>query len=800
MTHRRIQKVAVLGSGVMGSRIACHFANIGLSVLILDILPPELLDQQPSEHEVAHDSVLRNRLVNDSLQAALKSAPSPVFSPNTIKRIRTGNFTDDMKDIASCDWVIEVVVEKLEIKKKIFDQVEKFRRPGTLVTTNTSGIPIHLMTEGRSEDFKRHFCGTHFFNPPRYLQLLEIIPTADTDEDVLNFLMHYGDLYLGKTTVLCKDTPAFIANRVGVFAIMAIFHIMQDLGLNVDEVDALTGPVIGHPKSATFRTCDVVGIDTLVHVADDLTARCPQDEALEWLQVPGFIRRMVGENLLGEKSGAGFYKKEKTGSKSEILTLNLDTFSYGPRSRPRFPALDQVKPLEEVTQRIIELQKDAGKPGAFYREFYRRLFSYVAHRIPEIADDLYKIDDALKSGFGWELGPFELWDLLGVKEVSEQMYQAGIAVPQWVEEMQQRGNTHFYKTEHGQRKFYDRLEHDYKSIPGTKAFIILDHRSENIVWKNQACRIYDIGDDVLCLSWKTKMNTIGGEVLQGVNQAIDWAEKGFSGLIIANEGAVFSAGANIGLIFMLAVEQEWEELHLAVKAFQQATQRIRYSTIPVVVASQGLSLGGGCECCLHADKLQASAETYMGLVEAGVGVIPAGGGTKEFALRASDAYRKGEIELPILQERFLTIAMAKVSTSAEEAVQMGFLRKGHDTWTLNPRRVIAEAKRSVQDMALAGYTAPQPRQDIKVLGREALGAFLAGIHSMGFANRITAHDQKVAQKLAWVMSGGDLSQPTLVSEQYLLDLEREAFVSLCGERKTLERMQSVIKTGKPVRN
>ena len=800
MTHRRIQKVAVLGSGVMGSRIACHFANIGVSVLLLDMLPPELRDLKAHDGQGSADPLQRNRLVDESLQSALEACPSPVFSPKSVARIQTGNFTDHMKEIASCDWIIEVVVEKLDVKNEIFKEVEKFRSPGTLVTTNTSGIPVHLMAEGRSDDFKKHFCGTHFFNPPRYLQLLEIIPTAATDKQVVDFLMHYGDLYLGKTTVLCKDSPAFIANRIGVFAMMATLHIMQDLGLNVDEVDALTGPVIGHPKSATFRTCDVVGIDTLVHVADDLQTRCPDDEAREWLRVPEFVRKMVEEGLLGEKTGAGFYKKEKDGSKTEILTLNLDTFAYGPRVRPRFEALDQVKPLEDVRERIVRLQKDEGKPGAFYREFYRRLFSYVAHRIPEVADDLYKIDDALKAGFGWELGPFELWDLLGVKKVNEDMRQAGVSVPQWVEQMLKDGNTQFYKTEQGQRLYYHQSEQSYKPIPGTDAFIILDHRSEDVVWKNQACRIYDIGDEVLCLSWKTKMNTIGSDVLQGINQAIDQAEKNFSGLVIANEGAVFSAGANIGLIFMLAAEQEWEELHMAVKAFQQATQRIRYSKIPVVVAPQGLSLGGGCECCLHADKVQASAEAYMGLVEAGVGVIPAGGGTKEFTLRASDAYRKGEIELPILRERFLTIAMAKVSTSAEEAADMGFLRKGHDGWTLSPRRVIAEAKRSVQNLILAGYTAPQPRQDIKVLGREVLGAFLAGIYSMGFANRATSHDQKVARKLAWVMSGGDLSESTLVSEQYLLDLEREAFVSLCGEPKTLERMQSIIKTGKPLRN
>lgn len=798
--QRRINKVAVLGSGIMGSRIACHFANIGVQVLLLDIIPKEPNDKEKSKGLTLENPVVRNRIVNDSLQNTLKSNPIPVYTKEIVPLITTGNFEDNMKDIAGCDWVVEVVVENLKIKQSVYETVEKFRTTGTLITSNTSGIPIHLLTEGRSEDFKKHFCGTHFFNPPRYLRLLEVIPTDDTEPEIVDFLMHYGDLFLGKTTVQCKDTPAFIANRVGVFSIMAIFHIMEEMNLSIDEVDTLTGPIIGHPKSATFRTGDVVGIDTLVKVAKDLAENCPDDEANNWFKIPDFVQKLVDENHLGDKTGNGFYKKTKTAEGTQILTLDIKTGEYKPKSKPRFTAFDQAKPVENLKERLKILNGSTDKAGEFYRKFHQHLFSYVAHRIPEISDELYRIDDAMKGGFGWELGPFEIWDVLGAEGVVKQMKANKIPVPSWIDEMIASGAKSFYKSEKGNRLFYDDQDMDYKPIPGTDAFILLENYSNNIVWKNKECTLCDIGDGVLNLSWQTKMNTIGGDVLSGVNKSIEIAEKDFTGLVIANEGSVFSAGANVGLIFMLAAEQEWDELHLAVKTFQHTSMHIRYSSVPVVVAPSGLTLGGGCEFCLHADKVQASAETYIGLVEMGVGLIPAGGGTKEFTLRASNNYKKGEIELPILRDRFMTIALAKVSTSGEEAYQLGILRKGHDAITMNQKRLIAEAKKSVLNLAAAGYTKPQPKNDIKVLGKEALGAFLTGINGMLLGNYISEHDKKIAQKLAYVMSGGDLSQPNLVSEQYLLDLEREAFVSLCGERKTLERLQSVIKTGKPVRN
>ncbi len=790
MQKRTIKKVAVLGSGVMGSRIACHFAGIGLQVLLLDIPDKD-----------AKDLKQKNKIVNDALTAAIKSNPSPVFTKDVIKNITTGNFEDNMKDIANCDWTIEVVIERLDIKKLIFDEVEKFRKPGTLITSNTSGIPIHLMTEGRTDDFKKHFCGTHFFNPPRYLRLLEIIPTPDTDAEVIDFLMHYGDLYLGKTTVLCKDTPAFIANRIGVFSIMSIFHIMEKLSLGIDEIDALTGPVIGRPKSATFRTADVVGIDTLVKVAMGVKDNCPNDEAKETFVIPNWLQKMVDNKWLGDKTGQGFFKKTKgaDGSK-EILTLDLTSFEYKPRNKPKFATLEAAKPIDDLKQRLKVLAAGKDKAGEFYRQFHYSLFSYISHRIPEISDEIYRIDDAMKAGFGWEIGAFESWDVLGVKATTAAMKDEGYTVAAWVDDFLNDGNSSFYKIENGKRLYYDVSTKKYVPLPGADSFIILSDLTEKTVWKNSACNLYDMGHDVVGLQWNTKMGSIGSEVLEAINKSITKAEDKCKGLVIANEGPQFSAGANVGMIFMLAAEQEYDELDIAIRMFQNTIMRVRYSSIPVVVAPHGLALGGACEMSLHADKVQAAAETYIGLVELGVGLIPGGGGTKEFTLRAADEMHEKEPETITLQSRFLTIGTAKVSTSAFEAYHLGILRKGIDEVSMNQSRRIADAKQSVIEIFDNGYTMPVQRTDIKVLGRSVLGMLYAGINGMHRGNYITDHDVTIAKKLAYVMCGGDLSEPTLVSEQYLLNLEREAFLSLCGEKKTLERLQSVLKTGKPIRN
>jgi 3-hydroxyacyl-CoA dehydrogenase len=706
-----------------------------------------------------------------------------------------------MKDIADCDWVIEVVVERLDIKQAVFTEVEKYRKPGTLITSNTSGIPIHLMTEGRSDDFKKHFCGTHFFNPPRYLRLLEIIPTPHTDPEVVDFLMHYGDLYLGKATVLCKDTPAFIANRIGVFSMMSIMNIMEKLKLNVDEIDALTGPVIGRPKSATFRTADVVGIDTLVKVAKGVADNCPDDEAKEIFSIPAWLNKMVEQNWLGDKSGQGFFKKIKgaDGSK-DIQTLNLSSMNYEPRTKTKFATLEAAKAIDDLKTRLKALCAGTDKAGDFYKQFHYSLFSYISHRIPEISDELYRVDDAMMGGFGWETGAFESWDALGVAKTTEAMKTAGYKVAAWVHEMIAAGHTSFYKIENGKRFCYDVASGTYKPIPGGEAFIVMRNFENQTVWKNSACRTYHLGDDVLGLEWYTKMGSIGGEVLEGVQRSIALAEEKYKGLVIANEGQNFSAGANVAMIFMLAIEQDYDEIDMAIRQFQSSIMRMRYSSIPVVLAPHGLALGGGCEMSLHADKVVAAAETYTGLVEVGIGVIPGGGGTKEFVLRAADETHDGEVDILTLQNRFLTIATAKVATSAHEAFDLGIYRKGRDVISVNAGRRIAEAKQAVIDMFDDGYVMPVQRTDIKVPGRSALGTLHAGINGMWRANYATDHDVTVAKKLAYVMCGGDLSEPQLVSEQYLLDLEREAFLSLCAEKKTLERIQSVLKTGKPLRN
>ncbi|MFN8264728.1 MAG: 3-hydroxyacyl-CoA dehydrogenase/enoyl-CoA hydratase family protein [Chitinophagaceae bacterium] len=790
---RNIKKVVVLGSGVMGSRIACHFAGAGVQVLLLDMVPKDFESStKPAE---------RNKLVNDALQAAVKSNPSPVYTKDVLKKISTGNFTDNMKDISGADWIIEVVVERLDIKQKIFEQVEQFRKPGTLITSNTSGIPIHMMAEGRSDDFKKHFCGTHFFNPPRYLRLLEIIPTPHTDPSVIDFLMHYGDLILGKTTVLCKDTPAFIANRIGVFSIMNIFHLMSKQGLSIDEIDALTGPVIGRPKSATFRTADVVGIDTLVKVAKGVGDNCPADEARDKFTIPSWLETMVTNNWLGDKTGQGFFKKTKgAGGEKEILTLDLATMEYKPRNKPKFASVDAAKPVDDLKQRIKMLHGSPDKAGNFYREFHYGLFSYISHRIPEISDEIYRVDDAMMAGFGWEIGAFESWDLVGVSKTVEAMKAAGYSVAAWVDEMIASGATSFYKVENGKRLCYDVSSKSYKALPGGDAFIVMKNFEGQTVWKNSACRAYHLGDDVLGLEWSTKMNSIGAEVLEGINKSVGLAEEKYKGLVIANEGANFSAGANVGMIFMLAIEQEYDELDLAIRMFQNAMMRARYSSVPVVTAPHGLTLGGGCELNLHADKVCAAAETYIGLVELGVGLIPGGGGTKEFVLRAADEMHEDEPETITLKNRFLNIATAKVATSAHEGYQIGVFRKGLDQVVMNQGRRIAEAKKSVIELFDQGYVTPVQRTDVKVLGQSALGTLYAGINGMWRAGYATDHDSLVAKKLAYVMCGGDLSEPQLVSEQYLLDLEREAFLSLTGEKKTLERIQSVLKSGRPVRN
>ena len=799
---RRIKKIAIVGSGIMGSGIACHFANIGVEVLLLDIVPRELNDKEKAKGLTLENKIVRNRLVNEALMTSLKSKPSPIYSQKFADRITTGNIEDDLHKIKDVDWVMEVVVERLDIKQQVFEKIEKYRTPGTLITSNTSGIPIKFMNEGRSEDFQKHFAVTHFFNPPRYLKLFEVVPGPKCTQEVTDFLMMYGDKFLGKTAVLAKDTPAFIGNRIGIFGIMSLFHVVKEMGLTIEEVDKLTGPVIGRPKSATFRTIDVVGLDTLVHTANGVKDNCPNDEMRDQFVIPDYVNTMMENNWLGSKTKQGFYKMTKNASgKREILSLDLNTLEYRAKKSAKFETLELTKTIDNVADRFKVLVAGKDKAGEFYRKSFAAMFAYVQNRIPEISDELYRIDDGLRAGFGWEHGPFQIWDAIGVAKGVEIMKAEGKEPAAWVTEMLAKGETSFYSVKEGATFYYDIPAKSHLKKPGQDSFIILDNiRKTNEVWKNSGAVIQDIGDGILNLEFQSKMNTIGADVLTAINKAIDLAETNYQGLVIGNQAANFSVGANIGMIFMMAVEQEYDELNYAIKYFQDTMMRMRYSSIPTIAAPHGMALGGGCEISLHADKVVAAAETYMGLVEFGVGVIPGGGGSKEMALRASDLFQKGDVQLNVLQEHFLTIGMAKVATSAYEAFDIGLLQKGKDVVVVNKERQIAQAKQHATLMAEAGYTQPAARKDILVLGKQALGMFLVGTDSMEASRYISEHDKKIANKLAYVMAGGDLSEPTKVTEQYLLDIEREAFLSLTTERKTLERIQHMLKTGKPLRN
>lgn len=798
---RRIKKVAVIGSGIMGSGIACHFANIGVEVLLLDIVPRELTDKEKAKGFTLQDKVVRNRIVNQGLQTALKSKPSPIYKKEFASRISTGNLDDDLPKIKDVDWIIEVVVERLDIKKQVFDNIEKYRKKGTLITSNTSGIPIRFMNEGRSEDFQKHFAVTHFFNPPRYLKLFEVVPGPNCNKEVTDFLMMYGEKFLGKTSVLAKDTPAFIGNRIGVYGIMSLFHIVKELDMTVEEVDKLTGPLIGRPKSATFRTVDVVGLDTLVHTSKGVYDNCPNDEMREIFKIPDFINKMLEKNMLGDKTKQGFYKKTKTPEgKREILVLDLKTLEYRPKEKVTFPTLALTKNIDDVSERFKVLVKGQDKAGEFFRKSFAALFAYVQNRIPEISDELYRIDDAMRAGFGWQHGPFQIWDAIGVEKGVKLMKEEGYELNPWVKEMLDKGISSFYTLKEGAKYYYDIPKKEYLKIPGQDAFIILDNiRDTKTIWSNSDAAIQHLGDGVLNVEFRSKMNTLGGGVLAAINKGIDLAEQEYEAVILGNQAQNFSVGANLAMALMMAVEQDYDELAFSVKHFQDTVMRLRYSAVPTLITPRGMTFGGACEMSMHADKVIAAAETYTGLVEFGVGIIPAGAGTKEMTKRVSELWVKDDVKLNRLRDAFINIAMAKVATSAYEAFDMGFYKKHKDLVVVNENRQIATAKRYAIEMLEDGYTQPAP-QKVQVLGQQALGMFLVGTDSLVEGRYASEHDRKIANKLGYVMAGGDLSEPTMVSEQYLLDLEREAIMSLFTEKKTLERIQYTLKTGKPLRN
>lgn len=795
---RKIKKVAVLGSGIMGSGLACHLANVGLDVLMLDILPPNA-----SEEELQQPTV-RNSIAANALDNALKSKPAPLYDKDFASRITVGNFEDDLHKIKDCEWVLEAVVERLDIKRQLFENVEKHRKAGTLVSSNTSGIPIRLMAEGRSEDFRKHFCGTHFFNPPRYMRLLEIIPTEDTDREVIEFFLHFGDVILGKQTVLCKDTPAFIANRVGVYAMAKIYQLTTEIGLRIEEVDAITGPAIGRPKTGTFRLGDLVGHDTAVKVIKGIRDNCPHDEQASAFDLPPYMEFLLNNNFLGNKTGQGFYKK--TNEKDEkgkaiIHALNLETLQYEPSRNVNLPSVQIAKQTDDLAKRVLAVFNANDKGGELVRRSLLGLFAYVSNRIPEISDNIYSIDNALRAGFGWELGPFEYWDVIGVEKGIELAEKQGETIATWVKDMVAAGHKSFYLRTGGKRYYYDIAAGDYQEIPGSTGLILLEnYRDQKAVYQNAEVTLHDIGDGVLCLEFHSKANTIGEGVLTGINKAIDIAETdGWNGLVIGNNAKNFSVGANLMMIAMMAYEQEWDELNMAVQMFQKTVMRLRYSKIPVVLATQGYVFGGACECLMHSDAAVCAVESYIGLVEVGVGLIPGGAGTKEFALRTSDEYCEGDVQIPTLIKNFKTIAMASVATSAFEAYKLGYLKPEKDSVVINQMRNIAQAKQKVLELAPT-YIMPSLREDVLVLGRAGLGALYLAANELKLGNWATDHDIKIAKKIAWVMCGGDLTGPQKVSENYLLDLEREAFLSLCGEQKTLERIQHMLTTNKPLRN
>ena len=802
LMNRSIKKVAILGSGIMGSRIACHFANIGVQVLLLDIAPKELNAEEEAKGLSLESPLVKNRIVNLAFQQTLKSKPASLYQAGFAANIQLGNFDDNLSGIVDADWIMEVVVENLAIKRSLYDRVEQFRKAGTLITSNTSGIPIHLMAEGRSADFQAHFCGTHFFNPPRYLRLLEIIPTPKTDPAVVEFLLAYGETQLGKATVLCKDTPAFIANRIGVYSMMQTMKVVEELGLSVEQVDKLTSKVVGRPKSGTFRLSDVVGLDTTVHVANNLLAALTEDESKSIFELPSMMQKLMDNKWLGDKTGQGFYKKTKDDKgKTVILSLDLQTFEYRAAQRVSFETLERSKAVDQLADRFALLLAGQDLAGEFYRKTILDGFRYASNRVPEIADDLVKIDQAICAGFGWEMGVFETWDAIGVEKANAMMADLGLSPAPWVKEMLALGHSTFYKTEGGKRLYYNLASKSYQVIPGQEKQISLSIlKPTNTVFKNDDAHIIDLGDGIVGLEFHSKMNTMGQGVLEGLAYAIETAEKDFRGLVIGNESNEdFSAGANLGMLYMFGIEKKFDEVNQMIATFQESMMRVRYSSIPVVVAPHTLALGGGCEINLHADKIVAHSELYMGLVEVGVGLIPAGGGTKEMALRMGDARRAGDVELNRLQQAFMNIATAKVSTSAHEALEMNYLRT-QDRIVLNRSQVISEAKKEAILLAEAGYVQKNRRSDVWVEGKQGLALFKAGIQGMLMGRYISEHDALIANKLAFAICGGDLDAPQQVTEQYLLDLEREAFLSLTGEQKTMDRIGSLLSGGKPLRN
>ncbi len=800
----KVGKAAVLGAGTMGAAIAAHLTNAGIPTLLLDIAPKELTEAEQAKGLTLESPEVRNRLVTSMFEAAKKLKPAPFMLESNANLIELGNFSDDMPKLKDCDLVIEAVVELLDIKHKIFAEVEKYRKPGSVIASNTSGIPIKSIAEPFSDDFKAHFLGTHFFNPPRYMKLVEVIPTEWTAPEVSCKVFGFMDQRLGKGVVGAKDEPNFIANRVGTFGMMATIHEMLRMGFRPTEVDQMTGKAIGHASSATFRTSDLVGLDVLAHVNNNLYPVIPNDEDREAFVLPDVVNTMLEKKILGDKTAGGFYKKSRDAEGNRvILELDLETFEYKPQEKTMFASIGAAKGIEDREARIKKLMWGDDNVGEFLWKTTSRTLRYAANRVPEIADTVVDIDNSMKWGFGWEIGVFETWDAIGVGESVERMKKEGQPVPANVEAMLASGATTFYKSENGKKYQFDLVACEYKEIPVQAGVIVLDTVKETngVIKSNAGASLIDIGDGVACLEFHSKMNAIGGDTVQMMNFAIDEVEKNFEGLVVGNQGGNFSAGANIMMLLLAAQEEEWDDINLMIATFQRSVMRLRYSAKPVVTAPFGLALGGGCETTMHGDKVRAAGETYIGLVEVGVGLIPAGCGTKELTMRAMDRAKATPDADPLafLKSAFELIAMGKVATSAQEARSFGILRDS-DAVTMNGDRLIADAKQEVLNLAASGYVQPVERNDIMVLGEQGQAAMKIAIHMMLKGGFISEHDALIGRKLARIMSGGDLNHTSFVSEQRLLELEREAFLSLCGEPKTQARIAHMLKTGKPLRN
>jgi 3-hydroxyacyl-CoA dehydrogenase len=804
---RDIRKVAVLGAGTMGARLSAHLANASIPSVLLDIVPPELTPEEQAKGLTLGDAKVRNRFAQAGLEAALKSRPAAFFVPEAARMIALGNFEDNLTWLKDCDWIIEAVTEDRSIKRTLLEKVMAVRAPGAVVSSNTSGISIASILEGFSAELRRHFLGTHFFNPPRYLKLLEIIPVAETLPEVVEAVSRFGEVVLGKGIVIAKDTPNFIANRIGTFTTLNVLRAMQEDGYTIEEIDALTGPAMGLPKSATFRTLDIVGLDVLAQVVKNLAESLPHDERRNLFQLPDFIEQMMQRRLLGEKTGQGFYKKVKGregGEESEILTLDFKTFDYRARQKPKFPSLEMARNIEDTRERVRTLCQSPERAGQFYRKVLFDTFHYTAMRVPEISDDIVSIDNSMKWGFNWECGVFELWDAVGIEKVVDAWKKAGRSTPPLVEKLLATGKKSFYASGDGARSYFDfgsGAFRDIKDKPGVLLLSSLKARKKEIR-KNAGASLIDLGEGVVCLEFHSKMNTVGADTVQMIHSGLKTLNEGFDAMVIGNQAANFCVGANLMMVLMTIQEGEWDDLHRAVRAFQNANMALKYAPKPVVAAPFGLTLGGGTEMVLHATRVRAAAETYLGLVEVGVGLIPAGGGTKEMLVRAMDAVPADPEADPFtfVKEVFLNIGMAKVSSSAEEARKLGYL-SAKDSISMNRDRQLADAKQLALDLARLGYRPGRPREDVRVLGQAAFVKMKLGLHLMRRAEYISDYDVVIGTQLAKILSGGgEFTSPQLVSEQYLLDLEREAFLSLCGQKKTSERIQYMLKKGKPLRN